>query len=400
MFYGREEDIADLMALWRKPTASLVTCRGRRRIGKSTLIEEFARRSKAKFIEIAGEAPRKGMTDDDQLKAFGRQLAAYVKEGSCSAPGDWAAAFRTLDGVIGDGRTIVFLDEISWMGQYAPDFPGDLKTAWDTRFKKHPRLILVLCGSVSTWICEKILNLNRDEPETKPQIFIFGFSRGAYRAHAFSWLLQTYGIPLKYTACRPVAKAFIDHNDNVIPTLLKDGVLPSPEITMLGLWDIVSAPLDAKKHYNDGCRPPKVLNIYHAMAANERRLNFPVLQYSPHGKGIEQMWFPGAHSDVGGGYPVNERALSNQCYNWMKEKAYNLGLDFLVPPKKIKNHTAIIGNLNEMHDESLPLTPNNREFLSGERVHKNVKNMMHYFKNYTTFVNDFPSMRFSRYFNL
>lgn len=253
---------------------------------------------------------------------------------------------------------------------------------------------------VYPWICEKILNLNRDEPETKPQIFIFGFSRGAYRAHAFSWLLQTYGIPLKYTACRPVAKAFIDHNDNVIPTLLKDGVLPSPEITMLGLWDIVSAPLDAKKHYNDGCRPPKVLNIYHAMAANERRLNFPVLQYSPHGKGIEQMWFPGAHSDVGGGYPVNERALSNQCYNWMKEKAYNLGLDFLVPPKKIKNHTAIIGNLNEMHDESLPLTPNNREFLSGERVHKNVKNMMHYFKNYTTFVNDFPSMRFSRYFNL
>ena len=158
MFYGREEDIADLMALWRKPTASLVTCRGRRRIGKSTLIEEFARRSKAKFIEIAGEAPRKGMTDDDQLKAFGRQLAAYVKEGSCSAPGDWAAAFRTLDGVIGDGRTIVFLDEISWMGQYAPDFPGDLKTAWDTRFKKHPRLILVLCGSVSTWIRENILN--------------------------------------------------------------------------------------------------------------------------------------------------------------------------------------------------------------------------------------------------
>ena len=51
MFYGREEDVDDLMALWKKPTASLVTCRGRRRIGKSTLIEEFARRSKAHFVE-------------------------------------------------------------------------------------------------------------------------------------------------------------------------------------------------------------------------------------------------------------------------------------------------------------------------------------------------------------
>lgn len=158
MFYGREEDIADLMALWRKPTASLVTCRGRRRIGKSTLVEEFARRSKARFIEIAGEAPRKGMTNDDQLKAFGRQLAAFMPDGTCPAPGDWAAAFRMLDGVVGAGKTIVFLDEISWMGQYAADFPGDLKTAWDTRFKKHPKLILVLCGSVSTWIRENILN--------------------------------------------------------------------------------------------------------------------------------------------------------------------------------------------------------------------------------------------------
>lgn len=158
MFYGREEDVDDLMALWKKPTASLVTCRGRRRIGKSTLIEEFARRSKACFVEIAGTAPRKGMTDADQLKAFGRQLAAYLPDGKSVAPSDWAAAFRMLDGVIGDGKTIVFLDEISWMGQYAADFPGDLKTAWDTRFKKHPRLILVLCGSVSTWISENILN--------------------------------------------------------------------------------------------------------------------------------------------------------------------------------------------------------------------------------------------------
>ena len=158
MFYGREEDLADLMALWRKPTASLVTCRGRRRIGKSTLVEEFARRSKARLVEIAGVAPRAGMTDEDQLKAFGRQLAAYMPDGTCPIPNDWISAFRMLDGAIGEGKTVVFLDEISWMGQYAPDFPGDLKTAWDVLFKKHPRLILVLCGSVSTWIKENILN--------------------------------------------------------------------------------------------------------------------------------------------------------------------------------------------------------------------------------------------------
>ena len=59
MFYGREPDVESLNALWRKKTASLVTCRGRRRIGKSTLIEEFAKRSEARFLKLEGIAPDK-----------------------------------------------------------------------------------------------------------------------------------------------------------------------------------------------------------------------------------------------------------------------------------------------------------------------------------------------------
>ena len=43
MFFGRESELEDLAALWHKSTASLVACRGRRRIGKSRLIGEFAR---------------------------------------------------------------------------------------------------------------------------------------------------------------------------------------------------------------------------------------------------------------------------------------------------------------------------------------------------------------------
>ena len=45
MFVGREDDLAQLSGLWGKRVASLVTCRGRRRVGKSTLIEEFAKRT-------------------------------------------------------------------------------------------------------------------------------------------------------------------------------------------------------------------------------------------------------------------------------------------------------------------------------------------------------------------
>ena len=158
MFYGREDDLSGLLDLWKKHTASLVTCRGRRRIGKSTLIEEFAARSGARFIEIVGEAPRKGMTNVDQLKAFSRQLGAQTGGRGRISAQDWFDAFQKLDEALDDRRTIVLLDEISWMGRFDPGFPGELKTAWDVRFKKHPSLVMVLCGSVSTWIEENILN--------------------------------------------------------------------------------------------------------------------------------------------------------------------------------------------------------------------------------------------------
>jgi hypothetical protein len=74
-------------------------------------------------------------------------------------PSNWWNAFLALDSAIGDGkRTVVLLDEISWMAHYDPSFAGTLKTAWDRHLKKHPKLILVVCGSVSSWIRENIID--------------------------------------------------------------------------------------------------------------------------------------------------------------------------------------------------------------------------------------------------
>ena len=52
MFVGRKEILADLETLWRKRTSSIVACRGRRRIGKSTLIRKFACRTADAYMEI------------------------------------------------------------------------------------------------------------------------------------------------------------------------------------------------------------------------------------------------------------------------------------------------------------------------------------------------------------
>ena len=167
MFIGREEYLEDLETLWRKRTCSIVSCRGRRRIGKSTLIREFARRTADVYIEIEGLPPNSkeeaAKLDDARLNQI--QLDNFIDvlatTTGCSRARvtTWYEAFARLDGQIDEAkRTVVLLDEISWMGMHDANFPGRLRTAWETLFHRHEKLILVICGSVSVWIKENILD--------------------------------------------------------------------------------------------------------------------------------------------------------------------------------------------------------------------------------------------------
>ena len=158
MFFGREEQIGQLEDLLRKRTASLVTCRGRRRIGKSTLIEVFARRAGCRFIKIEGRRPLQSLSNADELMTFAQQLADQTAA-ETPPPANWLEAFRRLNAHILDTEnTVVLLDEVSWLAHYDNCFADDLKIAWDNLFKKHDRLILVLCGSVSSWLRDNIID--------------------------------------------------------------------------------------------------------------------------------------------------------------------------------------------------------------------------------------------------
>lgn len=157
-FFGRDDLLHDLDALWGKSVASLVTCRGRRRIGKSTLIAKFAERSNARFIKLEGLRPCRSYNNEDELRTFSEQLASQT-DADDSLPSNWLSAFKRLNSEISDDcRTVVLLDEVSWMAWYDKTFAGTLKIAWDNLFKRHDRLILVVCGSVSTWIRENLID--------------------------------------------------------------------------------------------------------------------------------------------------------------------------------------------------------------------------------------------------
>lgn len=91
-------------------------------------------------------------------RAFASQLAKqnfpHVKAQ------DWNNLFWLLAEKTQTGQVIILLDEISWMGSCDPDFLGKLKNVWDQYFKKNPKLMLILCGSASSWIVI-VLMLNR-----------------------------------------------------------------------------------------------------------------------------------------------------------------------------------------------------------------------------------------------
>jgi len=156
-FIGREQEKSEFRAILAKKTSSLVTCQGRRRIGKGRFIRECAKGADV-FLEFSGLPPRPGLTRKEQLTVFAEQLAKQSKAPRLALE-SWSNAFQLLASQLPTkGTVVILLDEISWMGIGEPDFAGYVKNAWDELFSRRARTVVVLCGSMSSWIEENILN--------------------------------------------------------------------------------------------------------------------------------------------------------------------------------------------------------------------------------------------------
>jgi AAA+ ATPase superfamily predicted ATPase len=155
-FIGRQEELLTLKNLLKKNSASMVVIKGRRRIGKSRLLEEFSHSVQRSFV-FSGLPPTEFTTAQSQRDEFAGQLARQTNLTNFNKE-DWSELFWQLSKFIEDGSALIILDEISWMGAEDPDFLGKLKNAWDLYFKKNDNLILAICGSASVWIDKNILS--------------------------------------------------------------------------------------------------------------------------------------------------------------------------------------------------------------------------------------------------
>jgi uncharacterized protein (DUF2235 family) len=183
--------------------------------------------------------------------------------------------------------------------------------------------------------------------EQDDPIFLFGFSRGAYTARSIAGMIAICGLPTKNFDANLIETAFQAYrNPDQRPALLaqlnQNYDMYNAKITMLGVWDTVGslgipALLGGVDHliygFLDTGLHPDVLNAYQALAIDERRVEFPPTLWTSlpaSGQTIEQTWFSGVHSDVGGSYsddPSTNTALSDITLSWMMNRAWALGLE-------------------------------------------------------------------------
>jgi glutathione S-transferase len=118
---------------------------------------------------------------------------------------------------------------------------------------------------------------------------------------------------------------------------LKDNMLiPGVTIKSVAVWDTVGslgipnyasgARMDLFR-FTDTALSDRIENGLHAMAIDELRVDFPITRWDER-KGVRQVWFAGAHSDVGGGYPPAECGLSDLGLGWMMKRLEELGVKF------------------------------------------------------------------------
>jgi uncharacterized protein (DUF2235 family) len=187
--------------------------------------------------------------------------------------------------------------------------------------------------------------------EEGDSVYLFGFSRGAYTARSLAGMIAVCGLPTKDFSDSVVDAAFNVYRAAKAdrPALLKDlnasCDLFDAGITMIGVWETVGALgipsafggvdpiiygfLDTNLH-------PDVKNAYHSLSIDERRSAFPATLWtspSPE-QTVEQVWFAGVHSDVGGSYPDDPdgTALADITLARMMKKASDLVLAWRLPP--------------------------------------------------------------------
>ena len=159
---GRKQEIAELNRRLKSNRAEFIAVYGRRRVGKTFLINEVFRDNMVfKHTGLSPYDKKKRMTMKDQLQNFYFSLVRHGMDG-IEPPKTWMEAFFLLEQYLtridNGSRQVVFIDELPWMDTARSGFLTALEAFWNGWGNARHNLCLVVCGSASSWIIDNLIN--------------------------------------------------------------------------------------------------------------------------------------------------------------------------------------------------------------------------------------------------
>ena len=147
-FVDRERELATLEGFWHSQRAECIPVTGRRRVGKTYLLEHFSQNKRAVYYRcfLTGTA--------EQLPALGQALADFSGDSVLIAqpPTSWAAVFALIERLAQESRLLLVLDEIPYWASRDASLPSVLQNWWDA-IGHTLNIMLVLCGSPTSPTC-------------------------------------------------------------------------------------------------------------------------------------------------------------------------------------------------------------------------------------------------------
>jgi len=156
-FIGRQEEKEILQETLVSREAEMVAVIGRRRVGKTYLIESVYQDNIIFQVTGLQNTPKSA-----QLENFMLQLNKIVQSKlPLATPTSWLRAFALLTDVLeekmGAEKKVVFLDELPWLATHKSGFLTGLSYFWNS-WAKNKNVVLVVCGSAASWMIRKVIN--------------------------------------------------------------------------------------------------------------------------------------------------------------------------------------------------------------------------------------------------
>lgn len=152
---GREDQVSELREYAASPRSEFIAVYGRRRVGKTFLVRKTFDDKFAFYI-----TGMHGASKLEQLSNFALTLQRYTGSEKTEVPSNWVFAFDALAKYLenaGEGKKILFFDELPWMETQKSGFISALENFWNSWAVLRNDILLIVCGSATSWIINNII---------------------------------------------------------------------------------------------------------------------------------------------------------------------------------------------------------------------------------------------------